>query len=299
MVRIGRALGIACAGLALGMVSCAPQTPLPAEVAEVEDRPEAPRSEPQFGPMLYPGERFEAQISRGMLTVGSVSLVVDAPCLQDGVEVVPTSSHAERVGLYGAVKPGKVDTVSWLDRATGLPRWTRSAGETPRRFLDVSGTFERHEYYYAYRSKGRSSTKKPKTRRKSRLLPPGELTYEGHSALGALRSWASVPGAHGVMHVILGRSLWRVELDVGQPAQVSVGGESHDAILVQGTARRVSFKLETSKRAQRWSLWISDDDRRLPLKARVEHRKGVVDIELTDYELEPPPDEPPAACSDG
>ena len=127
MVRIGRALGIACAGLALGMVSCAPQTPLPAEVAEVEDRPEAPRSEPQFGPMLYPGERFEAQISRGMLTVGSVSLVVDAPCLQDGVEVVPTSSHAERVGLYGAVKPGKVDTVSWLDRATGLPRWTRSA----------------------------------------------------------------------------------------------------------------------------------------------------------------------------
>ncbi len=286
-MTIRRRLAALCAVLGLGGATCAPQPAAPIDTATAEDVVAEPRSGPGFGPMLFPGERFEAQVSRGVLTVGSLSLVVDEPCLQDGVAVIPTLSHAERVGLYGAVQPGRVDTVSWLERATGLPLWNRSAGETPKRNVKVAVTFDRHEYHYAYRSRRHSATKPSKTRRKSRPLPPGELTYDGHAALGALRSWAGAPGAHGVMHVVLGRVLWRLELQVGQPGEVSVGGETQEAICIEGTARRISRKLEPSKRARRWSLWISDDERRLPLKARLEHRKAMIDLELQDYEFEP------------
>jgi hypothetical protein len=296
MVRAGRALRVACVGLGLGVGACAPQAAAPVESATVDESPDEPAAGPQLGPMLFPGERFEAQVSRGVLTVGSLGFVVEQPCLQDGVAVLPTRSHAERVGLYGAVRPGHVDTVSWLDPATALPRWNRSAGETPKRSINVAVTFDGHQYHYAYRSKRHSSTKEPKTRRKTRPLPPGEHAYDGHAALGALRSWATVPGTHGVIHVVLGRLLWRIDLEVGQPGEVSVGGETHDAILIQGTARRVSPKLEPSKRARHWSVWISDDDRRLPLKARVEHRKGMVDLELQDYEYEPPETRELAPC---
>ncbi|MBW2458115.1 MAG: DUF3108 domain-containing protein [Deltaproteobacteria bacterium] len=301
-MTIRRGLVVGCAGLWLGLGGCAPQTAAPAaapaEVAPLEASPDQPRSEPRFGPMLFPGERFEAQVSRGVLTVGSITLVVDEACLQDGAEVIPTLSHAERVGLYGIVEPGRVDTVSWLERATGLPLWNRSAGETPKRSVNVAVTFDRHEYHYAYRSRRHSATKPGKTRHKSRPLPPGEITYDGHAALGALRSWATTPGTHGMMHVVLGRVLWRVELEVGHPGEVSVGGETHDAILIEGTARRVTTKLKPSKRARRWSLWISDDEQRLPLKARVEHRKGIIDIELADYEFEPPEAKRLAPCDD-
>ncbi len=285
---IRRGLAVWCAVLGLTAMACAPPPTGPADVATATTSPSETQSEPAIGPMLFPGERIEAQVTRGVLTVGVLTLQVDEPCLHDGVEVVPTQSHAERAGLYGSVNPGQIDTLTWLERATGLPRWTRSVAETPKRTVDVAVSFEPDWAHSIYRSTSHQRDKPPRTRRKTRPLPTGELTYDGHAALGALRSWATMPGARGTMHVVLGRKLWRLELEVGQPAEVNVGGESHQAIIIKGTARRMTTKLSLMSRVRHWSIWISDDDRRLPLRARVEHRKETIDLELVDYDFDPP-----------
>jgi hypothetical protein len=285
---IRRWLAAWCAGLGLTAMACAPHPTGPADVATATTSPTGPRSEPAIGPMLFPGERIEAQVNRGVLTVGVITLQVEAPCLEDGVEVVPILSHAERSGLYGAVTPGRVDTLSWSERATGLPRWARSVGETAKRTVDIAATFDPTEVHTIYTSVFHDGDKPPRTRRKSSELLPGELTYDGHAALGALRSWATAPGARGVMQVVLGRKIWRLELNVSQPTEVRVGGEVHEAILIEGTARRLTSKLTLMGKVRRWSIWISDDDRRLPLKARVDYRKETIDIELVDYDFEPP-----------
>ena len=106
----------------------------------------------------------------------------------------------------------------------------------------------------------------------SRFLKPlfrFRLVYDMHSALGVLRSWSlRKPGTEGGFYLVVRRALWRVTLRVGPSEPVNTAGGSVAAVRLDGSARRVFRSLRLSKHRKRWSLWLSEDDSRLPVRGQ-------------------------------
>jgi len=244
---------------------------------------------PSAEPGLRDGERLVVTMRSHGFTVGEVVLVAGPRCLSNGREVLPVRSHAERAGLYGIFEQRTDDVLSWLDPFDGIPLRTRSVTETDKRITDTAVVFGPRSYRHLTKRTSKQPQRSRPSRRpprwQDRRLPEGPPAYDVHSVLGLLRSRAGELAA-GRLHLVLTRSLWRIEVTAATREPVRVGAGSFDeAIRLDGTACRLSRDLKPRKRVEQWSLWISDDGDRLPLKARLEARKGVVELELKSHEL--------------
>ncbi len=280
--------------LLLLLVLVGPSCARPAPIAQGPDR-EPPPSSPaapagSSEPGFVEGERLVVIILSHGFTVGEVELAVGPRCIHRGVEVLQVRSHAERIGLYGILEHRTDDLLSWLDVLSGIPLRARSVSETDKRISDTSTVFGQDGYRYLTRRtyKRKRSRRSKRSRRpprwQDRPLPEGQPANDAHSGLGLLRSRAAELVA-GRLHMVFTRRLWRVDVDAATREPVRIDAGSYEAIRLDGTARRLSTKLKPRKQVRSWSLWLSDNSRRLPLKARVESRKGIVELELKSHEL--------------
>ena len=238
--------------------------------------------------VLFPGERLEARVDQGGIDLAALHVSFGAPCRAGDDVIIPAAAHAESAGVFAALSSGELDSVSWLERASGLPRWARVVVDTPKTRAELEVGFEPGSYSWRFRRPGKPD-------RERRLpLPAGAEAHDVISALGAARALFG----DGELHVLVGRRLWHIALAHQGSESVSVGGESHDAVRIDGTARRLmphSFK--RSRFPVSIALWLSADSYRMPLRARLTHRDKTVEIDLVDYRLDPPPREPPRPCA--
>lgn len=101
-----------------------------------------------------------------------------------------------------------------------------------------------------------------------------------HEAVGLLlhlRTRKLEPGAFVRAEVVMGRRLWRVAGRVEERQTCKTAAGDHPCIRLEGTARRTGRKEPVDL-----TLWLSDDQWRLPLRARVEHSLGDLELELTE-----------------
>jgi len=238
--------------------------------------------------VLFPGERLEARVDQGGIDLASLHVSFGTPCRAGDEVLIPAAAHAESAGVFAAFSLGELDSVSWLERGSGLPRWARVVVDTPKTRAELDVGFEQGAYSWRFRRPGKPD-------RERRLpLPEGAEGHDIISALGAARALTN----ESELHVLVGRRLWHIALANQGSESVSVGGESHDAVRIDGNARRLmphSFK--RSRFPVTIGLWLSDDSYRMPLRARLTHRDKTVEIDLVDYRFDPPPREPPAPCA--
>ena len=104
-----------------------------------------------------------------------------------------------------------------------------------------------------------------------------------HSTLALLRSWANEMGTRGVVHTVVGRHLYRLEIEVAARESVEASGSRYAAIRIDGIARRYTRKLKLLKRRQRWKLWLSDEPIHMPVRAEIEGRHRSFLAELLEY----------------
>jgi hypothetical protein len=241
--------------------------------------------------MLYAGERFEVRASIAGIDLASLSFDVAAPCRRGETIVLPVHAHAERRGIATAFASGRIDSSSFLHVGDRMPLWLGSRVERAKRSYHLTTEWLAAGYRYRYQRDG------GKARDKTVELPPDMLVHGPFSALGALRTWSGSLGSRDVMHVLLGRRLWRLDLHVAARETVWSGDESRDAVRIDGIARRMMTRQLQPGRAKRsWSLWVSDDDQRMPLRASVQTRKHTVELELTDYSFEQIAERAPTPC---
>lgn len=101
-----------------------------------------------------------------------------------------------------------------------------------------------------------------------------------HDAVGLLlhlRTRKLEPGADVRAEVVVGRRLWRVTGRVEERQTCRTAAGDHPCIRLEGIARRTGRKEPVDL-----TLWLSDDRWRLPLRARVEHSLGDLELELTE-----------------
>jgi uncharacterized protein DUF3108 len=265
-----------------------------------------------------PGGRARGRLSRlalGLLMTsacGQTSLVepdapiatLRAPLEADRTDGLPPEVLAAKVEVYGlpiatlesALCPGErggLTVATDVDAAPLVKIVKRTSGEARTELLGPSlsprssdytfrdGDMVRH-YSVDYRTGGYSyvyDNGGVESRRGSDDVPEGAEVHDLQSAMLRLRAWRPRLGETGYLYVVLGRRPWRVEVTSRGPEMVKVGGDARLSYRIDGVARRL---WEPDKATPKhFSLWLSEERERVPLRMVADASFGEVTMTLT------------------
>ena len=129
-------------------------------------------------------------------------------------------------------------------------------------------------YSYVYDNGG------AERRRGNDAVPEGAEVHDLQSAMLRLRAWRPRLGETAYLYVVLGRRPWRVEVTSRGPEMVKVGGDARLSYRIDGVAVRL---WEPEKATPKhFSLWLSEERERVPLRMVADASFGQVTMLLTD-----------------
>lgn len=118
--------------------------------------------------------------------------------------------------------------------------------------------------------------------RRHRLLPTGHL--DPFSALLVLRSLPWADRRPVSLHVVSGRKSYGLRVSLAGRGRVRTPGRIADAIQLRGVLSPVTDRGKRRPgKGKRFTLWLSDDRARIPLKAQLESPWGPLALELQTY----------------
>ncbi len=201
----------------------------------------------------------------------------------DGTQTVIVRSLTESAGVAKLFRDVRDDMQTWMNLTTGLPmRHASDLHSSGKRFASQA-TFGPHGATIVYQRHNQAE------RKIRRHVPDGEVLYDLHSALGALRGWDPTPGDAVHFYSLNGRWVWYSELEARGVETVRTAMGLHAAIVIRGTSVRLMPNLEPDpkKIPRKVTVWVSDDSFRMPLRMTAEAEYGRLQAELIDYRQPP------------
>jgi hypothetical protein len=110
-------------------------------------------------------------------------------------------------------------------------------------------------------------------------VPEAAFPHDLQSALLLLRGWRPRLGETGFFFVVLGRRLWRTEVTYAGPQMLQTSGTPRLTHRLDGVSVRLWQPSEIEPR--RFSLWLSEDAERVPLRMVADASFGEVTLTLT------------------
>jgi hypothetical protein len=268
-------LALVLGGLACG--SAAP--PAAALVAPVAPAgPPVPLGDGEA--FVHADEQFAFEVRVHGVLVGEAAMASGKPGLVDGRRVVVTRSRAESAGLVGMVKRVRDEVTTSIDMASARP--IRLDGDLTfgERHVLVTTRFTDAGYELQVTRDGQKPVKR------FQRLPAGQPVYDSHAAIARLRAWTPEPGQRAYFYVVGGRFLWHnmVQLTARETVRTSLG--TFPALRIDGLATRVNSRLgyDIGKKPRTYTVWVSDDADRVPLKVLARTELGNLEVELVHYE---------------
>lgn len=231
--------------------------------------------------MTYKLALMGAELATFELQVGGQEAVAGKPAI-----VVQMHAKVSGIGELAASAAGiHVDDTftSWIDVATGRPlRWYCDE------YATKSTDRERSEAKLAERTgdtlpiEFHLNDDPPKPEPQKVSLPD---TWDYNSFLIALRSWEGTPGSSVSAEVLRSRYLWHVDMKIGAKGQLHTALGDFPSLELHGHAYRLTR--DDTKAAghdeRDFTIWISDDSGRVPLKVVAKTDYGDVEMDITDY----------------
>jgi hypothetical protein len=243
------------------------------------------------------GERLVATVMVEDVAVGTTTLEAGKKCLIDGQLTLPIDGTGKMGGILGIVSESSAITRGFLDLETGYAlesRWDFDYG-AKRTLIDTDygpGAFRMAQLREVEGEKSRNTVRRI-------ALNTEQTPHDGHSLLGFLRRWDAEEGTQGFAYVFAGRTLLRVEMTfTGRETIRTVLGDT-EAVRIDGIGVRLSDKtLQPTSGAspKPFTFWLTDDDRRVPLRLAVETELGDIALELKEYDRRAVSDEAPKPC---
>lgn len=200
-----------------------------------------------------------------------------------GKPVIVVQSHAKTVGIGALVKVD--DTFSsWIDEATGRPlRWTcdeyaSNGSDKERTDADLAG---RSNDTIPIQFHLDDEPPKPEPQHVSQ---PDVWDY--NAFLIALRSWQGAPGSMVTAEVLRSRYLWHVEMKISGTSQLHTELGDLPALRVDGHTYKLGRdgKRYPGSDERDFSIWISNDDGRVPLRVTAKTDYGDIEMSIVDYQ---------------
>ncbi len=240
--------------------------------------PQRPASLP-FGP----GERLDFDVRFFGFKTGGVSLHMSGRELIDGKATYPVRAVGRTEGAATLLGGVDVRMMTWLDPVTMTPvRMASRARQDPligrtllvredaafQRAGQIDSSLKWWRDGKAFRSDAHKAAN-------GDLVDVLALLYYGRSRVLAEGS----PFCFTVFHR---RGLWRVEGTIGKAELVSSPWGSREALRIEAGIRRLS-RTGVGKDVTEVTVWVTDDDARLPLKIEKPERFGTIEAVLARY----------------
>ena len=236
-------------------------------------------------PLVTPGEHMSYKLALQGIDLATYDFSVGEQSTVAGRPVIVVSSHAVTVGLGALVKVDDYFS-SWIDVATGRPlRWTAdeyaSNGHDKERTLaDFAGrTGDTLPIQFHL------NDDPPHAEPQHVSLPE---VWDYNAFLVALRAWEGAPGSHVTAEVLRSRYLWHVDMKIAGREVLhtaSVLGADLPALRLDGDTYKLARDGTRAPNSdeRHFSIWISDDDGRVPLQIVARTDYGDIRMEITDY----------------
>jgi hypothetical protein len=275
------ALAAACGPLALA-AACGPKA---LDSAPTTGRGSAApdRGLPAGPPLVTPGEHMTYSVQLQNVDLATLELAVGEPTELGDKHAIVVQSHAKAVGLVQML--AKVDDTftSWIDATTGRPlRWATDE------FASKGTDKERTNADFA----AREGSTIPVTFHMNDDPPKPEPqhvsepeVWDFNSFLIALRAWEPPAGTHVVAEVMRSRYMWHVEMTARGKTKLATALGTLPARRLDGHTYKLdrSGAKDPESDERDFSIWISDDDGRVPLQIAAKTDYGDVTMAITDY----------------
>jgi hypothetical protein len=239
---------------------------------------------PEAAPFVTPGERMSYSLALGDMELATYDFAIGDLTDVAGRRAVVVQSHAKAVGLVKVVANIDDTFTSWIDVTTGRSlRWV--VDEFATKGTDKERTFAR----MAERTGNRVPVEfhlndDPPTPEPQIVTLPDVWDY--NAFLVALRGWEAPPGSTVSAEVFRSRFLWHVDMTIrGRDKVVTEAGEFPARRFDGRTYKLLRDGSRDLTSAQRhFSVWISDDADRVPLRTTARTDYGDIEMTLVDYD---------------
>jgi hypothetical protein len=260
--------------------------------ATTQDPGKVPATPAKFAdgpPLVTPGERMSYKLALMGAELATFDLAVGDQTEVAGKQTIVVQTHAKvsGIGELAAAAAGiHVDDTftSWIDVTNGRPlRWYCDE------FATKSTDKERSEARLAERTNNtipiefHVNDEAPKEETQKVSMPD---VWDYNSFLVALRAWEGPPGTTVSAEVLRSRYLWHVDMKIGGKEQLHTALGDFPALRLDGHTYKLSRddqKLPGNDERD-FTIWISDDDGRVPLEVKAKTDYGDVEMTIVDYQ---------------
>lgn len=231
-------------------------------------------------PYFIPGERMTWALSLRGIFGGEAVMAMGEPGFVDGRQVLLVRSQTATAGAVKLIKEVRDDITTWIDIDTARPIQINGELKFGAREMRVATEFTATGYTTEHQRLDRES--KP---RKRKQTVPIALTHDTHSLIGVMRAWDPEEGTRAYFYAVAGRRLWHNSIRfTGRESKRTRMG-LFPTMRFDGVATRVTARLlpDKRKKPRSYTVWFSDDAKRLPLLLVARTEYGDVAVELRDY----------------
>ena len=267
--------------------------------AEATTLPPAPPVRPAAAAVavgLSPGETMAFEVRIAGVVAGEAQLAVGAIGDYSGHRAVVVKSRAATAGAAAMIRHIVDEATTVIDLDTGRPLQLDTVVEQGESKTTATATFTDRFANITYQ---RSEEREPHKLRLDFGLgaAQGLTVHDAHSAMAELRGWRATPGTTRTVIVIGGRRLWRI--DVTYAGQEAIGAAIGNRRAIRFTGRSYRARRdgtpETAQPSRTFTVWLSDDADRVPLKVTAKTELGDIVMDLTEYNRGGEAGEPGAA----
>lgn len=236
-------------------------------------------------PLVTPGEHMQYKLSLRGIDLATYDLTAGELTELDGKPAIVFQGHAKISGLASFVATIDDRFTSWVDARTG-----HSLRFQTDEYASGSNTDIEHAIVELGARKGNEiairyhTNDGPVGTEIQQASQP--VAWDYNAFLLALRGWEGPPGSSLSLEVFRSRYMWHVDVAIkGKEKLVTALGEL-PALRIQGTTYKLTRKGERAPgSAQReFTMWISDDDGRVPLMIEATTDYGALKMEIVDYQ---------------
>jgi hypothetical protein len=212
------------------------------------------------------------------LTIGEIGEL-------DGKRAIVVQGHARTRGLAAFIAMIDDRFTSWIDVTNGRSLRFQTDEYATGSKTDIEHTvidFARRDGYMIPVDYHLNDAPPRRESQKGVKL----VAWDYNAFLLALRGWEGPPGRALSLEVFRSRYLWHVDVTIGGKEKVVTEMGELPALRIDGRTHKL--KRDGTRTAddaeRRFTMWISDDDGRVPLEIRAVTDYGDVRMQIVDYQ---------------
>ena len=223
------------------------------------------------------GESYTFRMKWGAFPrAGTTSIQTENIPNEDGKMLLSVTSATKSHGLINLLYPIKLDSVALLDTQNWRLTKASMRGKEGNRRRDMETIFDYEEGVMKHVDRhypDRTGTKKL----------PYAVPLDDSSALLQVRGWDMVIGAKHPLLVSSKGKLYLLEMEIKEKERLKTAFGKQDAYRVVPISAYPESKL--FRDGGHFTIWISADEKRIPLRFDVKTNLGIASMILENYEI--------------